>query len=362
MKTSNFDAVLDFSLSMKNQMCNMLMLFKGKRIPASIFPYEMTQKDGLSLCFVFIQTALPLSIKWSDRFKVQNPKDQEVLGEGRVLNPFSKRPHPKKIKRRIAFLQQLSGSEEEILLALAQEKGISGLWLGELMDFLPINKDELLNFSQKLEAEGKLRILSFSPLFLLSQSSFDFLCQKILSFLAKFHEDNPSEFGPSVEGVQKKFNLHPRIFSLAQKYLSREGEIRELESRLALSDFKPSVSPEEEKLLGKLEEASLLQEFRSASLEDLQKRFGLSSRKLEAMFLLLIERKKIVQGKDGFFLHSRWLEDIISKLRDSGRKELSVSDFKAMTGLTRKYAIPLLELLDQLGVTRRKGSVREILM
>jgi len=32
-----------------------------------------------------------------------------------------------------------------------------------------------------------------------------------------------------------------------------------------------------------------------------------------------------------------------------------------MTGLSRKYAIPLLELLDQMGVTRRKGSLREIL-
>jgi hypothetical protein len=38
-----------------------------------------------------------------------------------------------------------------------------------------------------------------------------------------------------------------------------------------------------------------------------------------------------------------------------------VADFKAMTGLSRKYSIPLLELLDSLGVTRRKGSVRDIL-
>jgi Elongation factor SelB, winged helix len=38
-----------------------------------------------------------------------------------------------------------------------------------------------------------------------------------------------------------------------------------------------------------------------------------------------------------------------------------VAEFKALTSLSRKYAIPLLELLDQMGVTRRRGAVREIL-
>jgi selenocysteine-specific elongation factor len=83
--------------------------------------------------------------------------------------------------------------------------------------------------------------------------------------------------------------------------------------------------------------------------------------KLNKLLSLLIERKKIVQGKEGFFLHSRWLDEVIKRIKDSGRTELTVPDFKKMTGLSRKYAIPLLELLDQMGVTRRKGPLREIL-
>jgi selenocysteine-specific elongation factor len=79
------------------------------------------------------------------------------------------------------------------------------------------------------------------------------------------------------------------------------------------------------------------------------------------MMAVLAERKKIVRGMDGFVLHQRWLDEIIAKIRGSGQKELTVADFKAMTGLSRKYSIPLLELLDSLGVTRRKGSVRDIL-
>jgi hypothetical protein len=40
---------------------------------------------------------------------------------------------------------------------------------------------------------------------------------------------------------------------------------------------------------------------------------------------------------------------------------LTVGEFKDLTGLSRKFAIPLLELLDEMGVTRRRGATREIL-
>ncbi|NTU51038.1 MAG: hypothetical protein HGA94_01180, partial [Candidatus Aminicenantes bacterium] len=55
------------------------------------------------------------------------------------------------------------------------------------------------------------------------------------------------------------------------------------------------------------------------------------------------------------------LDELVLKIRGSKKRELTVADFKAMTGLSRKYSIPLLELLDSMGVTRRKGSVRDIL-
>jgi selenocysteine-specific elongation factor len=121
------------------------------------------------------------------------------------------------------------------------------------------------------------------------------------------------------------------------------------------------LTPEKEKILKDLEEMCFKGEFCPFSFEELQKHFRLSSKMLDRMLSLLIERKKIVQGKDGLILHSRWLDKIISMIKKFGKKELTVADFKKMTGLSRKYAIPLLELLDQTGVTRRKGSLREIL-
>ncbi len=149
--------------------------------------------------------------------------------------------------------------------------------------------------------------------------------------------------------------------ALALKSLVQNGQIKVKGDRVALFSFEMSLLPEEKKMLDRLEEIYLKDKFQSVSLVELQRSFRFSQERLDKLLTLLTERKKIVCGRDGFILHSRWLDEIVQQLRNSGKKELTVSEFKEMTGLTRKYAIPLLELLDQMRITRRRGAVREIL-
>jgi selenocysteine-specific elongation factor len=360
MKTSCFDAEVNFSPHERGKPLEVSLLIQAEKISASLFFYEQIQKEKPAL-FVLVHLRQPLLLKWKDKFKVQGPGKMPVLGEGLVLNPFAEKINRAKVKKRIAFLERLKGDEKEMLSALIREKGLKGLKEQEIIDFSSLTKRIRQRLAQELEAEGKIRILAFSPLFLLSQESLDFLCQQILRFVAKFHESHPEQKGVSLERLKKRFELHPRILSLALKHLSHAGQIKEYEDKLSLSEFLLILTPEEEDVLKELEDLCFKGEFRSLSFEDLRQRFGLSSPRLDRLLSLLVERKKIVQGKDGLILHSRWLDEIISRLEKSKKRELTVADFKELTGLSRKYAIPLLELLDQMGVTRRKGRIREIL-
>jgi len=360
MKTSCFDAVVNFSPVDREKSLDVSLLIQGEKISASFFFYEQIQKEKPAP-FVCVHPRQPLLLKWKDKFEVLGSGKAPLRGEGCVLNPFSEKISQRKVKKRIAFLERLQGDEIEMLFALVQEKGLQGLKEREITAFSSLTESVLQRVAQELEAEGKIRILSFAPLFLFSQDSLDFLCQTILRFLAQFHKRNPEQKGVSLERIKKRFELHPRILSLGLKHLSRAGQIKESEDKLALSEFMMTLTPEEEGILRKLEDLCLKGEFRSLSFEDLRKRFRLSSKKLDKLFSFLIERKKIVQGKDGLILHSKWLDEIILRIEKSGKRELAVADFKELTGLTRKYAIPLLELLDQMGVTRRKGRIREIL-
>jgi len=359
--TPCLDAVVELSIPKKEEPLSVFFCYGGVETLASVHFYEEEKTGEKGPVLAQVHLSQPFPLKWKDTFMLKSPDRKEIWGKGKVLDPFSEKITQRKEKRRLEFLKRLLGDEKEMLFALTQFRGIHGIWEKEIIPFGSLPKRHLLSLSQELEAEGRVRILSFSPLFLISQSSFLFLGEEILGYLRRFHEKHPELSGVQREKIRERFDLYSRILSLTLKYLKQEGCIKELDDRVALADFEMALLPEEEKILDRLEEMCLKGEFQSASLEVLQKSFRLSSKRLHKLLTLLMERKKIVLSKDGFILHSRWLDEIIEKIRKSGKKELTISDFKKITGLSRKYAIPLLELLDQLGITRRRGPTREIL-
>ncbi len=359
---TDFEAVVDSWPHPLKSTVKGILAIKGREIPVTLHRYDEEGKESLpDRHFVRINTGQSLSLCWGESFKVLELKNRDVVLQGRVLIPNAGDIKIKGIKRRLELLKGFSGDAKEMVLASTRLGGVKGLTEKEFAEFSSLSRDGLLKISRQLEEEGKLRILSFSPLFLLSQESVDFLCRRILAFLSEFHEKHPEDFGLSPAKIQKRFGLPRRVLALVLKQLHRKGQISQSEESVALGDFLAHPFPEEERLLREMEVMSIEGELRLVSLAKLQKRFGLSKKKLDRMLAFLVERRKIVLGKDGFFIHSRWLDDVIQKIRNSEKKELSVSDFKQMTGLTRKYAIPLLELLDEMSITRRKGPTREIL-
>jgi selenocysteine-specific elongation factor len=360
-KTSCFDALIEGSFPIREEPVLFLFCHQEGDMRASLFLYEGIEKGKTEAVFAQVHLSRSLPLKWKDTFLLRRPDSKKIWAKGTVLDPFSKKIDRKKKKRKLEYLKQLLGGEKDLLLAFSRFKGIQGLWEKEIIRFGSLTVKRVVSLSQELEAEGQIRILSFSPLFFISQSSFLFLCEEILGYLNRFHEKHSDITGIQREKIRKRFELHPRILSLALRYLVQEERIKEMGDRIALADFEMTLSPEEEKMLDHLEEMCLKGEFQSVSLEVLQKSLNLSSKRLHRMLTLLMDRKKVVLSKDGFILHSRWLEEIIQTIRKSGKKELTVADFKNMSGLSRKYAIPVLELLDQLGVTQRRGNVRKIL-
>ncbi|MGD8537470.1 MAG: SelB C-terminal domain-containing protein [Candidatus Aminicenantes bacterium] len=361
-KISEFGAVVDSWPSLSLSSIQGIMAIKGWKIPVSVYRLEWKRREGFpDHYFVRVSSHRDVSLCWNEPFKVFDRKNGAVVLRGRVLLPLGEDAKLRGAKRQLELMEGLLGSEKEMVLANARLGGVKGITETALTEFSALPRETLLKLSRQLEEEGTIRILSFAPLFLLAEESFDFLCNRILAYLSEFHAKHPEDFGASPEKIQKRFGLSRRVLALVLKHLSRTGHLSQSDESVALGDFFPHPTPDEEKLLRDMEEMYMEGELRSVSLEEMQKRLGLSKKKLNRLLSFLVERRKIVLGKDGFFLHSKWLDDVIQKIRNSEKKELRVSDFKQMTGLTRKYAIPLLELLDQMGVTRRRGPTREII-
>ena len=226
---------------------------------------------------------------------------------------------------------------------------------------LPLDASGLAELAGKLEEKGQVRILSFAPLFIVSRDSVDFLGQKILLYLSQFHQKNPKENGLPLDRLKKRFDAPAKILLLALMTLVHDGRLKQEGGEFALADFRRQLPPREEQLLRKIEMTCFEGEFQALTTKEILERMPLTPDKLESLLDILIERRKVAAVPPGFYLPAAWLEGIIAKIRASRKRELSVSEFKTLTGLSRKFAIPILEWLDEIGVTRRDGLTRTIL-
>jgi selenocysteine-specific elongation factor len=354
-----FDVSLDYPSRKARTALKVVLVVQKKNYPAEIRDYppgeELSGKRFARAC-----AALPFFLKWKDPVEVWT-EDRELLGKGFVLDPVSEDPKKMKSAKRLPLLELLSGDVPDMLLAFAEEKGFQGVREREILERTRLDASGLETAARKLEEGGKARILSFSPLHVVSQGCLEYLCRRIDEFITQFHEKHPEARGVASEKIIERFDLGETVFQLALKLLLKSGRIQILDDIVALATFKVPLTSQEEGILQEMEQMCFDGKFSTVTLEDVRQRFQISMQRLQTLLSLLAERKKIVQGKEGFYIHSRWLDEMIRLVRHSGKRELSVADFKAITGLTRKYAIPLLELLDEMGVTRRRGPGREIL-
>lgn len=353
-----FDAVLDFPVPGAGRVFRATASFAVGAVGACFTDYAFQGRKNRP--FVHVSPRRPIDVRWRDEFAIVD-QGGNLLGRGVCLHPSTPPPEELKAAKRRTLLERLAGSEEEMLLALAEIGGLNGTREEGMAAFCRLPGPRLEALAQRLEEQGRVRILTFSPLFLVSQEALDFLESKIIALLTQFHKKHPDRKGVPLERIEKRFKAPRSVLLLATRALAKAGRIGAEGGLVWMADFRIPISAADENILGELEKMLLKGGFGAVAIDEIKDRFRLSKGKLEALLTVLTERKKIVEGRDGYILHSRWLDDLVAKLRGSGRRELSVADFKAMTGLTRKFAIPLLELLDEMGVTRRKGASREIL-
>ena len=358
MRAPAFDAVLDFPLGAAGLEFRAEIVFLGGAAAARLLDYGAPGRKRAP--FVRVLTDRPAGVKWADPFEVRTPRG-DLLGRGKCLFPAAPSPQEVRLARRKALLTRLDLGEMDMILALAEFGGLQGLKGEDLDEFCRLSRSRVEVLSRSLEEDGKVRILGFSPVRLISQASLDLLRGRIVSFLVQYHKKHPAQRGAPLDNLETRFEAPRTVLVLALRLLAKEGRVVEESGIVRLPDFRIPLSSADETTLAALEAMVLSGELGSVTLDDIREKLRLTPEKLQTLLAVLAERKKIVEGIDGFILHSRWLDEIIAKVRGSGNRELTVADFKVMTGLSRKYSIPLLELLDSMGVTRRKGSVRDIL-
>jgi selenocysteine-specific elongation factor len=167
------------------------------------------------------------------------------------------------------------------------------------------------------------------------------------------------------EEIREKIFAHlpPDIFRAVIANLAERNEVVAEKDLLRLSSHRVALSAEEQAAKDRL--AALFAEagLQPMPLEEAIAQSGVDAARAQRFAQMLINSGELVRVA-GLVFHRGALDglrDTLRKFKAEHGPKLDVTAFKDLTGVSRKYAIPLLEYLDLQRVTRRSGDVREIL-
>jgi selenocysteine-specific elongation factor len=299
-----------------------------------------------------------------DRFILRQFSPMVTIGGGVVIDDRPRRHNPNDSSVG-AFLKTLErGTQEDVLAALAESEP-KGLTLQEVIARTGWMESEIRDAAQKLSERKKLRILAGQSMILAPEGAIEKCAALLRKTVEEFHRSNPLVPGiPKQELRGRIGNPRLAIFEAALEDLAKSKAISASGSLVQRAGREIALSSEESQAKKLME-----QEFEKAGLTVpavsavLQKLPVEAARAQKILQILLREGLLIKVAEDLVFHKSAIarLRELIARYRKEHGERLSIVVFKELTGVTRKYGIPLLEYLDREHVTRREGDERVIL-
>ncbi|MFZ3218025.1 MAG: selenocysteine-specific translation elongation factor [Candidatus Acidiferrales bacterium] len=325
--------------------------------------------DGSALgagesCFAQLRLDKALLLLPGDRFILRQFSPVVTIGGGVVLDPRASR-HKRSDVKVAAFLGILERGEREAILAALVEGAPRGLTLAEILTRTGWTVAQIRATAEKLAAAKAVRILGGEATLLASAQSLKNCAAAIRRAVESFHRANPLLPGiPKQELRGRAAKARQEIFAAALDDLLRERAIAVSGDLVRQAGREVELSAEEARAKELIES-----EFASAGLAvpgfaAVLAKLPVDASRAQKILQILLREKVLVKVASDLVFHRSALEKLreaLAKYRRERGERLPITAFKELTGVTRKYAIPLLEHLDREQVTRRAGDERVIL-
>src|SRR5262249_12350694 len=241
-----------------------------------------------------------------------------------------------------------------------------GLTWGEIVAHTGWTEAEARDTIRQEAATRRLRVVSEEPVILVPAALFERVEAQLVEKVAKFQKENPLLPGISREDLRARLGRRVRtetfraaLSSLAAaKKLEVEGEL------VKRAGTGIELLPEELRAKEEIEKAFASAGLEVPSLKEVLTKLPVDQKRAEKILQILLRDKSLVRVSAELVFHREALAEMKGKLasyKKAKGDKISVPVFKDLTGITRKYAIPLLEYLDRERVTRRAGDERVIL-
>jgi selenocysteine-specific elongation factor len=308
--------------------------------------------------FAQLRTAAPMLLLPGDRFILRQFSPVVTIGGGTVLDAAPLAGKGVKDKAEALLPVLAAGSAEEVLNARVSRRGQGGLTLSDAVAETGWRRAQVEAQATALKA----KLLRFGEV-LIAQEAFAQAQREAMAAVEEFHRANPLVAGISKEELREKLGLRVEVFSAAVDALLREKKIEVSGEQVRAGGRTLVLKDEEAESKRIIEQAFAGAGLKVPALKDVLAGLRVDKARAQKIVTLLLRDKVLVKISDDLVFHRGALEDLRQRVLAHKAKSarIGVAEFKDLTGVSRKYAIPLLEYLDRERVTRRVGDQREIL-
>jgi selenocysteine-specific elongation factor len=326
---------------------------------AEVVLYGMKQIAPAGEAFAQLRLAEPLLLLPGDRFILRQFSPVVTIGGGVVLDAA---PLPKAPKdAQPIFLEILaSGDAPTILNARIARRADQGLSLAQSIAETGWRRDLIEEYL--IGSLKKAQVVRAGDL-LVQAEVMEGLKAHLTGTVGDFHKLNPLVPGVSKEALREKLGVGTDIFGFAADSLVREKKL-EISGELVHLPGGGVVMKDEEAESKKIIEAAFASAgLRVPALKEVLAGLTLDKTRAQKIVTLLLRDKVLMKISEDLVFHRDALQDLRRRMtvEKTRSPKIDIARFKDLTGVSRKYAIPLLEYLDREHVTKRVGDERVIL-
>ncbi|MCI0343724.1 MAG: selenocysteine-specific translation elongation factor [Planctomycetales bacterium] len=303
----------------------------------------------------------PVVCAEGDRFILRQPSPAVTLGGGLVIGVSGRKIRAGKerdLERLRARVEALGKPRALLALALS-ERGMEPSSEADLRRAARLPAAAVSQELRGLLASGEAVALGKTERVVHRDAHVE-ARKSVLDALGEFHRANPLRVSADVGEIRTASRVPEGLFDPLLADLVAAGTVADEKGKVRLASHRVTLTSEDAAAAEALGEVFRKGALHTPTVAEAIVEAGLDPARGERLFNLLRERGEVLVLKDDVVLHRETVEGarerVIREIREKG--ELESASFRDALGTTRKYAIPLLEHFDQIGLTVRVESKR----
>lgn len=317
-------------------------------------------------CFVQIRLESPISAMSGDKYVIRLYSPMVTIGGGTIIdsNPTKRKRFDKKAIDELLTREQ--GNPEEIIehILLKNSKLFPGA--SQIEKLSGRNNSDVKNLLSTLELKKKLvEFITTEGTYYAHIAFIDELSLKIRQHLEQFHSKNPLKYGVPKEEIKSRLfegNVKQKLYDDILSILEDRKVIKSNNKYVALFEFSITLTKAQEKI-----KECIISIYNSAGINVSKTEEVISSVSGEAagvksVLELLIDTGELVKINDDMIISDNAFNYSVKVLKDffDSNKDITLAQYRDILDTSRKYAVSLLEYLDQAKITRRVGDKRTL--